>query len=146
MAKPRIFHNRPDLSEGAGDGEAEEVGEGEAVETKEEGRVGPQGGEAEYPPSAEEMTKNRRVMRPLEAEKRRRRRKRTEGTGTERSQGGHQSKSIAWGETCPPTEVNADLPEFTPERAHMLLQEVYGNFQHHNNGEHLVEIIMDDTV
>ena len=37
----------------------------------------------------------------------------------------------------PPPEENADLPDFTPERAHLLLQEVYGNFPHHNVGSHL---------
>ena len=29
-------------------------------------------------------------------------------------------------------EKNADLLEFTPERAHILLQGVYGDFPHHN--------------
>ena len=30
-----------------------------------------------------------------------------------------------------------DLPDFTPERAHLLLREVYGDFPHHNNESHL---------
>ena len=37
----------------------------------------------------------------------------------------------------PPPEENTDLPGFTPERAHLLLQGVYGNFPHHNNGSHM---------
>ena len=36
-----------------------------------------------------------------------------------------------------PPEGNAYLPGFTPERAHLLLQGVYGNFPHHNDGSHL---------
>ena len=40
------------------------------------------------------------------------------------------------GDTTPPEE-NADLPGFHPERAHLLLQEVYGDFPHHNDGSHL---------
>ena len=36
-----------------------------------------------------------------------------------------------------PPEKNADLPDFTPERVHLLLQGVYGDFLHHNNGSHL---------
>ena len=38
---------------------------------------------------------------------------------------------------APPREENEDLPDFTPERAHMLFQGVYGYFLHHNNGSHL---------
>ena len=34
-------------------------------------------------------------------------------------------------------EENADLPGFTPERAHLLLQGVYGDFLHHNDRLHL---------
>ena len=44
---------------------------------------------------------------------------------------------IPVGGDLPPPEENADLPDFTPERTHMLLQEVYGDFPHHNNGSHL---------
>ena len=43
----------------------------------------------------------------------------------------------AWGKTCPPPEENVDLPGFTPERAHLLLREVYEYFPHHNDGSHL---------
>ena len=35
-----------------------------------------------------------------------------------------------------PPEENADLLGFTPERAHLLLQRVYGDFPHHNDGSH----------
>ena len=37
----------------------------------------------------------------------------------------------------PSTEEGADLQGFTPARAYLLLQEVYGDFPHHNNGTHL---------
>ena len=37
------------------------------------------------------------------------------------------------GEATPPEE-NADLLGFTPERAHLLFQGVYGDFPHHNHG------------
>ena len=40
------------------------------------------------------------------------------------------------GGTTPPEE-NTDLLKFYPERAHLLLQGVYGDFPHHNNGLHL---------
>ena len=41
------------------------------------------------------------------------------------------------GRGAPPPEENADLLGFTPERAHLLLQVVYGDFPHHNDGSHL---------
>ena len=40
------------------------------------------------------------------------------------------------GDATPPEE-NADLLGFTPERAHLLLQGVYGDFLHHKDGSHL---------
>ena len=43
-------------------------------------------------------------------------------------------------------EENADLPGFTPERAHLLLLGVYGDFPHHNDGSYLDEGIADDTL
>ena len=39
-----------------------------------------------------------------------------------------------WEGHVPPPEENADLLGFHPERAHLLLQEVYGDFLHHNDG------------
>ena len=42
-----------------------------------------------------------------------------------------------WGGMCPSPEENADLPDFTPERAHLLLKGVYGDFPHNNDGSHL---------
>ena len=63
---------------------------------------------------------------------------------TERPQGGPQSRSNAGGDATPPEE-NADLLGFTPERANLLLQGVYGDFPHHNNGSHLDGGIADDA-
>ena len=48
------------------------------------------------------------------------------------------------GDATPPEE-NADLLGFTPERAHLLLQGVYGDFPHHNDGSHLDGGISDDA-
>ena len=44
-----------------------------------------------------------------------------------------------------PQEENTDLLGFTPERAHLLLQGVYGDFPHHNDGSHLDGGIADDA-
>ena len=38
-----------------------------------------------------------------------------------------------------------DLPVFTPEREHLLLQGVYGDFLHHNDGSHLDGGIADNA-
>ena len=49
--------------------------------------------------------------------------------------------------TCPPPpEENADLPDFTPERTHMLLREVYEDFPHHNNWSHLDRGVAYDAI
>ena len=44
--------------------------------------------------------------------------------------------SCVGGDATPPEE-NSDLLGFHPERAHLLLQGVYGDFPHHNDGTHL---------
>ena len=49
------------------------------------------------------------------------------------------------GDATPPEE-NAELLGFTPERMHLLLQAVYGDFPHQNDGAHLDGGIADDTV
>ena len=51
-----------------------------------------------------------------------------------------------WEGAFPPLEENADHPDFTPERAHLLLQGVYGDFLHHNYGSHLYGGVTDDDV
>ena len=38
------------------------------------------------------------------------------------------------------------LTIYTPERVHLLLHGVYGDFQHHNDGSHLKEGIADDAL
>ena len=45
-----------------------------------------------------------------------------------------------------PLEENADLPDFAPERAHLLLQEVYGDFPHHNDRSHLDGGVADNAI
>ena len=67
------------------------------------------------------------------------------GTGTERTHGPPCSRSHAWGGNSTPLEENADLPGFAPESAHLLLQGVYGDFPHHNDGLHLNRRIADDA-
>ena len=44
-----------------------------------------------------------------------------------------------------PMEENADLPEFTFKSTHLLLQGVYGNYLHHNDGSHLYGGVMDNA-
>ena len=46
----------------------------------------------------------------------------------------------------PPPEENADLWEFTPKRAHLLLQGFYGDFLHHNYESQLHRGIADDAL
>ena len=67
------------------------------------------------------------------------------GTGTERTHGPPCSRSHAWGGNSTPLEENADLPGFAPESAHLLLQGVYGDFLHHNDGLHLDGGISEDA-
>ena len=45
-----------------------------------------------------------------------------------------------------PSEENADLPDFTPECAHLLLWEVYGDLLHHNDGLQLDRRVADDAI
>ena len=46
----------------------------------------------------------------------------------------------------PPPEANSNIPDFNPERAHLLLLEVYGGFPRHNDGSHLGGVVMDDAL
>ena len=50
------------------------------------------------------------------------------------------------GGDVPPPEENADLPYFSPERAHLLLQGFYGDFVHHNYGSHLDGGVADNAI
>ena len=52
----------------------------------------------------------------------------------------------AGGVTCSPPDENADLSDFTPKRAHLLLQGVYGDFPHHNDGSYLDRGVEDDSI
>ena len=45
-----------------------------------------------------------------------------------------------------PPEENADLPYFTPECGHLLLQGVYGDILHHNNWSHLDGGVADEAI
>ena len=53
---------------------------------------------------------------------------------------------IRVGGGVPLLEENAGLPVFTPECAHILLQGVYGDFPHHNDGSHLDGGVADDAI
>ena len=46
----------------------------------------------------------------------------------------------------PTLEENADLLDFTPECAHLLLREVYGYLPHHNDGLHLDGRVADTAI
>ena len=50
------------------------------------------------------------------------------------------------GEDVTPPEENADLPDFTPESAHLFLQGVYGDYPHHNDGSHMDGGVVDDAI
>ena len=50
------------------------------------------------------------------------------------------------GSALPPLEENADLSDFTPELAHLLLREVYGDFPHHKDRSHLDGGFADDAI
>ena len=50
------------------------------------------------------------------------------------------------GGTPPSTKEGADLQDFTPSREHLLLQEVYGDSPHHNDGTHLTGGVPDDAI
>ena len=63
----------------------------------------------------------------------------------ETPRGGMVDVTCVGGDVNPP-EGTADLPGFHPERAHLLLQGVYGDFPHHNDGSHLDRGIADDAL
>ena len=46
----------------------------------------------------------------------------------------------------PPPKENTDLLDFNLERAHLLLQEVYGFSPRHNDGSHLYGGVADDAI
>ena len=50
-----------------------------------------------------------------------------------------------WGDV-PPLEKNADQTDFTPERAYLLMEGVYGDFPYHNDGSYLYREVADDTL
>ena len=58
------------------------------------------------------------------------------GRDGETPQGAPVEVTRVGGDATPPEE-NADLLGFHPERAHLLLQGVYDDFLHHNDGLHL---------
>ena len=45
-----------------------------------------------------------------------------------------------------PPEENVDIPDFTPERVHLLFWGFYGEFPQHNDGSHLDDGVTDDTI
>ena len=46
----------------------------------------------------------------------------------------------------PPLEENADLPNFTPESVHLMLQGIYGDYPHQNEGSHLDGGVADNAI
>ena len=123
-----------------------------AAEAEVEEKGGKQGDEAVAPPPphTEVGTSNRIATRPRGAEQRQkqRRKRRTmrKGKGTEILQGGHRQRWSMWGGACLPLEEFADLPDFNPERAHLLLWGVYGDCLHHNNGSHLYRVVEENAI
>ena len=45
-----------------------------------------------------------------------------------------------------PLEENADLPDLTPDHAHLLLREFYKDFPHRNDGSHLNGGVVGDAI
>ena len=56
-----------------------------------------------------------------------------------------QGNVRAGGGAPPSTTEGADLQGFTPERAHLLLREIYEDFTHHNDGTYLSGGFLDDV-
>ena len=52
----------------------------------------------------------------------------------------------AGGGTAPSTEEGAGPQGFTPSRAYLSLQEVYGYLPHQNCGTHLVGVVPDNAI
>ena len=50
------------------------------------------------------------------------------------------------GGASPFTEEYADMKDFNPSKAHLSLQEVYGDFPNHNDGVHLTGGVPDSAV
>ena len=69
-----------------------------------------------------------------------------EGDRNGETPGGAPLEAIHKGGDMPPPEEDANLPGFTPERAHLFFQGVYGDFPHHNDGSHLDGGIADNAV
>ena len=76
----------------------------------------------------------------------RKKRKKRKGTGKEIPQGDTGRYSPRGGGHASPPEENADLPEFILGRVHLLLQEVYGGFLHHNDESHLDGGFTDNAI
>ena len=152
MAKPRQpKHNRINKPKEPGDGAEEGGGEGAAVRTEKEGGGGGRRKNPKTTPlPAENLTDRGWDMSPERAErtlgKQRTRREKRRKTGTERPHGGGVVEVTRRGGGSTPPEEKVDLPGFTPESAHLLLQGVYEHFPHHNAGSRLYGGIMNDSV
>ena len=46
----------------------------------------------------------------------------------------------------PHPKKNLDLPDFIPERAHLLFQGIYGDYRHHNYGSHLDRGVPENAI
>ena len=74
-----------------------------------------------------------------------------EGDDEDKDRDGNTSRGatvdiICGGGGRAPSGENVDLPDFTPEHAHLLLQGVYGDFLHHNNWFHLDGGVANDAI
>ena len=142
MAKPRQLHrDRPNpKGPGEGTGERRRRGRGEG-----------EGGTRPPPSSTRRSCSRHRKGQPASAE--------SEEPAEEQEPEGAEVGEEEDGETPrgPPVEVpfvgrdatppeeNTDLLGFHPERVHLLLQGIYGEFPHHNDGSHLDGGIADDA-
>ena len=117
---------------------------------REEGGRGEAGGRNHIPPPADRESKYRSAMKPERADQKQKRRtrlgKKRKGTWTEIPQGGGAVEvTRVWGDR-PLQEENAGLSVLTPERGHLLLQGVYGDFPYHNGRLHPDKGIADGAL
>ena len=152
MAKPRLYLCNRLNPEGPGDGDNEEGGAATGRERGGEGGGG-KGKERNtytHPPTRRSRSRHREGHPASAAGAKESEEQELEGAAEgeeedrETPRGAPVEVPYVGGDATPPEE-NADLLGFTPEHAHLLLQGVYGDLPHHNNGSHLGGGIADDA-
>ena len=153
MAKPRqLHHDRPN-PRGPGDGadEADEDGEGKGKGRDGEGGGGKERAAHDTPSPTHRSRSRHREGKSASAEREEPAEEQDpKGAEEEEEEDGETPRGAPVEVTCvgggaTSLEENVDLLGFHPDRAHLLLQGVYGNFPHHNYRTHLERGVADDT-